>query len=171
MAWRRPGDKPLSEPMMVSLLKHICVSWPQWVSTVELLVIWDAMMVYAYLVNIESFWYIVWAITFSVNRLASGWRQAITWTDPDSQSIGPQKQTWWNLEVFVINSIRHWSVQEQLHVCNLYIQGRMAPNWNFQVQSRNKTPFMICTITLSNSWTVAIIVLVLRTKNNKVIRQ
>ena len=23
MAWRRPGDKPLSEPMMVSLLTHI----------------------------------------------------------------------------------------------------------------------------------------------------
>ena len=31
MAWRRPGDKPLSEPMMVSLLTHICVTWPQWV--------------------------------------------------------------------------------------------------------------------------------------------
>ena len=31
MAWRRPGDKPLSEPMMVSLLKHICVARPQWV--------------------------------------------------------------------------------------------------------------------------------------------
>ena len=26
MAWRRPGDKPLSEPMMVSLLTHICHS-------------------------------------------------------------------------------------------------------------------------------------------------
>ena len=25
MAWRRPGDKPLSEPMMVRLLMHICV--------------------------------------------------------------------------------------------------------------------------------------------------
>ena len=24
MAWRRPGDKTLSEPMMVSLLTHIC---------------------------------------------------------------------------------------------------------------------------------------------------
>ena len=24
MAWRRPGGKPLSEPMMVSLLMHIC---------------------------------------------------------------------------------------------------------------------------------------------------
>ena len=31
MAWHRPGDKPLSEPMMVSLLTHICVSRPQWV--------------------------------------------------------------------------------------------------------------------------------------------
>ena len=31
MAWRRPGDKPLSEPMMVYLLTHICVTWLQWV--------------------------------------------------------------------------------------------------------------------------------------------
>ena len=31
MAWRRPGDKPLSETMMVSLLTHICVTRPQWV--------------------------------------------------------------------------------------------------------------------------------------------
>ena len=30
MAWRRPGDKPLSEPMMVWLLAHICVTRPQW---------------------------------------------------------------------------------------------------------------------------------------------
>ena len=29
MAWRRPGDKPLSEPVMVSLLTHICVTQPQ----------------------------------------------------------------------------------------------------------------------------------------------
>ena len=33
MAWRRPGDKPLSEPMMVSLLTHICVTRPQWVNS------------------------------------------------------------------------------------------------------------------------------------------
>ena len=36
MAWRRPGDKPLSEPMMVSLLTHICVTRPQWVNTLRL---------------------------------------------------------------------------------------------------------------------------------------
>ena len=32
MAWRRPGDKPSSEPMMVSALTHICVTRPQWVN-------------------------------------------------------------------------------------------------------------------------------------------
>ena len=31
MAWRRTGDKPLSEPMMVNLPTHICVTRPQWV--------------------------------------------------------------------------------------------------------------------------------------------
>ena len=35
MAWRRPGDKPLSEPMMVSLPTHICVARPQWVNTLR----------------------------------------------------------------------------------------------------------------------------------------
>ena len=33
MAWRRPGDKPLFEPMMDSLPTHICVTRPQWVNT------------------------------------------------------------------------------------------------------------------------------------------
>ena len=32
MAWHRPSDKPLSEPMKVSLLTHICVTRPQWVN-------------------------------------------------------------------------------------------------------------------------------------------
>ena len=32
MAWRRPGDKPLSEPRMEGLLTHICVTRPQWVN-------------------------------------------------------------------------------------------------------------------------------------------
>ena len=32
MVWRRPSDKPLSEPMMVSLATHICVTRPQWLN-------------------------------------------------------------------------------------------------------------------------------------------
>ena len=31
MAWRRWGDKPLSEPMMVRSPTHICATRPQWV--------------------------------------------------------------------------------------------------------------------------------------------
>ena len=31
MTWRRLGDKPLSEPVMVSSPTHICVIRPQWV--------------------------------------------------------------------------------------------------------------------------------------------
>ena len=34
MAWRRPGDKPLSEPMLASLPTHICVARPQRVKLV-----------------------------------------------------------------------------------------------------------------------------------------
>ena len=33
MAWRRPGDKPLSEPMVVRLSRCMCVTRPQWVKT------------------------------------------------------------------------------------------------------------------------------------------
>ena len=32
MAWRRSGDKPLSEPVMVSLPTHICVTLLRWVN-------------------------------------------------------------------------------------------------------------------------------------------
>ena len=42
MSWRRPGDKPLSEPMLVSLLTHICVTRPQWVYVIE---IWNLLLV------------------------------------------------------------------------------------------------------------------------------
>ena len=34
MAWRRPGDKPLSEPMVVRSLTHICVTQHQWVKCI-----------------------------------------------------------------------------------------------------------------------------------------
>ena len=36
MAWRRPGDKPLSEPMMVNLPMYICINRPQWVNAAKL---------------------------------------------------------------------------------------------------------------------------------------
>ena len=42
--WRRPGDKPLSEPMMVSVPAHICVTqWVKLVSHVQ-----DNMLIYVW---------------------------------------------------------------------------------------------------------------------------
>ena len=35
MAWRQPGEKPLSEPMMVILPMNICFSRPQWVNSLS----------------------------------------------------------------------------------------------------------------------------------------
>ena len=32
MTSRRPGDKPLSEPLMASLLMHIYIPQPQWIN-------------------------------------------------------------------------------------------------------------------------------------------
>ena len=34
MAWHRTGDKPLSEPVMVGLLRHICATRTQWVKDI-----------------------------------------------------------------------------------------------------------------------------------------
>ena len=39
MAWRCSSDKPLSEPVMVSLLMHICVIRRQWVNSYPCLLI------------------------------------------------------------------------------------------------------------------------------------
>ena len=53
MAWRRPGDKSLSEPMMDSLLTHKCVTRPQWVKDI-ILAMWSCQ--YDILIRI-TFWF------------------------------------------------------------------------------------------------------------------
>ena len=39
MACRLVGTKALAEPMMVSVLKHICVTWPQWVNEKKIMLL------------------------------------------------------------------------------------------------------------------------------------
>ena len=38
MAWRQPGDKTFSEPMLVILLTHRCATRPQWVTSLSWIV-------------------------------------------------------------------------------------------------------------------------------------
>ena len=57
MALRRSGAKPLSEPMMASLLTHICVTRPQWVKHVFTCVIW---------------FFVIMRTSWQINKLWSG---------------------------------------------------------------------------------------------------
>ena len=54
MAWRRQGDKPLSEPMMVRLPTHICVTRPQWVNSQKTshILPWQA----SYVISVMRIW-------------------------------------------------------------------------------------------------------------------
>ena len=44
MAWRRPGDQPLFEPLMVSLLTHICITLPQWFKKCDSFMTWQSFL-------------------------------------------------------------------------------------------------------------------------------
>ena len=81
MAWRRSGDKPLSEPMMAGLPTHICVSRPQWVNNIPALLtrrktsIWRlvALSTPSHYLNhkatshyLNQWWFIYWRIYVSL---------------------------------------------------------------------------------------------------------
>ena len=70
MAWRWSGNKPLSEPMMVSFLTHICVTRPQWVKRCwgySLCTQTACLSIRIHIIIIK----------------AAHWCQAITWTNVD----------------------------------------------------------------------------------------
>ena len=76
MAWRRLGDKPLSEPMMVNLLTHICVTRPQWVnkSAVVFLCNYHALIFWKYLKpNSKDLTKGQWCIMGSHAMMSSRW--------------------------------------------------------------------------------------------------
>ena len=51
MACRRPGNKPLSESMLVFVPTHICVTRPQWVKMYLYRYIWNRLLVILYFSN------------------------------------------------------------------------------------------------------------------------
>ena len=59
MAWRRSGDKPLSESMLVSLPTHICFTRPQWVNLSKLLNnrVADDLRCGAHVTSLQSKWF------------------------------------------------------------------------------------------------------------------
>ena len=87
MAWHRPGDKPLSEPMMIISLTHICVTRPQWVNGSE----------YESLTN-ELQWNLFHTNSFSVIKCEAVVSQVITQQRYPTLALNHQcilPQTWW----------------------------------------------------------------------------
>ena len=70
LAWRRPGDEPSSEAMMVSLPTHICVTRPQWVNRAlpaNSLVKWIPMKV-GHTSNIDQIW-VVYCLPIGIGSI------------------------------------------------------------------------------------------------------
>ena len=74
MAWHRPGDKPLSEPMLF-MLTHICVTWPQWVKSrpdciiisypIEIIWLWILKNMF----HLKIYIMVLWALYFGHRAL------------------------------------------------------------------------------------------------------
>ena len=93
MSWWWPGDKPLSESMMVSLPTHICIIQPQWIKIKAWIInyihsfVWDIYNSLAKLPLTLTHWGRVMHICVdkltiigSDSGLSPGRRQAIIWT-------------------------------------------------------------------------------------------
>ena len=80
MAWRRLGDKPLFEPIMLSLLTHICVTRPQWVKG-RMLCLMPLQFLLTHWGRVTHICIGKLTIIGPDNCLSPGRRQAIIWTN------------------------------------------------------------------------------------------
>ena len=110
MAWRRPGDKPLSESMMVSFPPHICVTRPQWVNNAVHFKIEQCVDKYLrFYIKMPSYQYrkshcgdkTVVRSSYRHNRISyTGKTASLFWIRP--QSAFPSSQKWWHKNLFNI---------------------------------------------------------------------
>ena len=94
MAWRHPGDKPLSEPIIVTLPNYICVTRPQWdwykfylqpLRNVyfEVAAIIEIAPVYL----LSELCFVIQILPFNHWRNILFWRQTSHWNRPSHQPV------------------------------------------------------------------------------------
>ena len=78
MAWCQPGNKPLSEPMMVRFLMHIYITEPQWIEeNLSSRFLWLSMFLYTEtLITIET-WMLI-EPQKHVSAVQSAWVSLLT---------------------------------------------------------------------------------------------
>ena len=102
MARRQPGDKSLSEPMVVRLPTHICVARPQWDIFTPCIMIYRVSVSYfslssflAYdVTKLGQYWFMWWLVVC--------WRQAIPWTNVE---LSPWRSSAIRLKTMSITSL------------------------------------------------------------------
>ena len=92
MAWRRPGNKPLSEPMLVSLLTNICVTRPRWVKMCVSQVSprWRCLSLLVSQITTRLFVHHFLRLT-TKNMNVPFWRFIAVWNPPTTGGIPTQK--------------------------------------------------------------------------------
>ena len=71
MAWCQPGNKPLSEPMMFSLLMHICIT-PLNETPIDTLFETVSNLAWCYWANVTSLWH-KQVLSFVTTRVQKKW--------------------------------------------------------------------------------------------------
>ena len=127
MAWCRPGDKPLSEPMMVNLLMHICVTRPQWVT--ESVILFDKVQHKCSVKNYHPVLY----VTLSPDRLfisvyessSYHYHQSVdsVWVLLDSQNLILNDNS------FLVENMRAWTLFCTVFMVSNASQSSIASNY------------------------------------------
>ena len=121
MAWRWSGDKPISEPMMVWLPTHKCVTRPQWVKGLFWLCLqWFLIpfMVTSPARMLNQFWIIVnWTTTKGINLIHNK-TQRFSVTNMHLKMMFAK---WWqfvqaSMCYFILEQIKPWQITTQEHI-------------------------------------------------------
>ena len=95
MAWHRPGDKPLSEPIMVSLPRHICVTRPQWINRSQFDFGNDKRASFQYARDKSSkltYFQSIWLAMYLCSQFGSQWGSGVhcMWLKESSPNLPPK---------------------------------------------------------------------------------
>ena len=142
MAWRRPGDKPLSEPMMVSLPMHICVTRPQWVNVKAICIF--TILHYRFDKTFEKWMTTPWLYQYThyVSKGFASFHYIISYTRGFHTR---QHNAWPPTKVFWIEYWIFWTGERRFFPCDKILKG------TFSVWS-SRGPFYKLGLTLIAAW-------------------
>ena len=117
MAWRRPGDRPLSEAMMIRLMTHICVTRPQWclhkMTTISQTKFSNTFFVWKLFYLYENF--------IDICSLVSSWQYGTIGSDNGLTPKRRQFRIWTN------NGVVYWRKNASLDLNEITLRGLECP--------------------------------------------